>query len=177
MARIQWKIPSLGFNRRVHSIADLDFFRAFPFFFRRTKDLELPFWLYGIQGKTRVFIHYWNSLAWSRIGQGKWTVFLQRKVSRVVLNLICSTWPEKCGKVLLYLKQFVFTHLALLLFSGECGVLTRNSITSVAIYAVVILINALTLMHKANLSTNNFGNNHFGQKYQKQNIPIISRRL
>ena len=28
---------------------------------------------------------------------------------------------------------------------------------------VVILINATTLMHKATLSTNNFGNNHFGQ--------------
>ena len=30
---------------------------------------------------------------------------------------------------------------------------------------VVILINATTLMHKATLSTNNSGNNHFGQKY------------
>ena len=30
---------------------------------------------------------------------------------------------------------------------------------------VVILINATTLKHKATLSTNNFGNNHFGQKY------------
>ena len=29
---------------------------------------------------------------------------------------------------------------------------------------VVILINATTLMHKSTLSTNNFGNNHFGQK-------------
>ena len=25
-------------------------------------------------------------------------------------------------------------------------------------------------MHKSTLDTNNFGNNHFGQKYQKQNI-------
>ena len=32
---------------------------------------------------------------------------------------------------------------------------------------VVILINATTLMHKSALSTNNFGNNHFGQKYQQ----------
>ena len=30
--------------------------------------------------------------------------------------------------------------------------------------------NATTLMHKSALSTNNFGNNHLGQKYQKQNI-------
>ena len=30
---------------------------------------------------------------------------------------------------------------------------------------VVILINATTLMHKSTLSTNDFGNNHFGQKY------------
>ena len=29
----------------------------------------------------------------------------------------------------------------------------------------VILINGITLMHKSTLSTNNFGNNHFGQKY------------
>ena len=42
---------------------------------------------------------------------------------------------------------------------------------------VVILINATTLMHKSNLSTNNSGNNHFGQKYQKQNIRRIFRRL
>ena len=28
---------------------------------------------------------------------------------------------------------------------------------------VVILINATTLMHKSSLSTNDFGNNHFGQ--------------
>ena len=42
-------------------------------------------------------------------------------------------------------------------------------------YTVVILINATTLMHNSNLSTNNFGNNHFGQKYQKQNILRIFR--
>ena len=30
---------------------------------------------------------------------------------------------------------------------------------------VVILINATTLMHKSTLSTNDFENNHFGQKY------------
>ena len=28
----------------------------------------------------------------------------------------------------------------------------------------MILINATTLMHESTLSTNNFGNNHFGQK-------------
>ena len=42
---------------------------------------------------------------------------------------------------------------------------------------VMILINVTTLMHKSTLNTNNFGNNHFGQKYQKQNILRISRRL
>ena len=42
---------------------------------------------------------------------------------------------------------------------------------------VVILINATTLMHKSTLNTNNFGNNHFGQKYQKQNILRIFRRI
>ena len=42
---------------------------------------------------------------------------------------------------------------------------------------VVILINSTTLMHKSTLSTNNFGNNHFGQKCQKQNILRIFRRL
>ena len=42
---------------------------------------------------------------------------------------------------------------------------------------VVILINATTLMHKSTLSTNNSGNNHFGQKYQKQNILRIFRKL
>ena len=31
--------------------------------------------------------------------------------------------------------------------------------------AVVILTNATALMHKSTLSTNNFGNNQFGQKY------------
>ena len=41
---------------------------------------------------------------------------------------------------------------------------------------VVILINA-TLMHKSTLNTNNFRNSHFGQKYQKQNILKIFRRL
>ena len=34
----------------------------------------------------------------------------------------------------------------------------------------MILINPTTLMHKSTLSTNNFGNNRFGQKDQKQNI-------
>ena len=43
--------------------------------------------------------------------------------------------------------------------------------------AVVILINATTLMHQSTLSTSNFGNNHFGQKYQKQNILKIFRRI
>ena len=42
---------------------------------------------------------------------------------------------------------------------------------------VVILINATTLMHKSTLNTNNFGNNDFGQKYQKQNNLGIFRRL
>ena len=40
------------------------------------------------------------------------------------------------------------------------------------LYTVVILINATTLMHKSTLNTNNFGNNHFGQKYQKQNLRL-----
>ena len=30
----------------------------------------------------------------------------------------------------------------------------------------VILINATLLMHKSTLSTNDFGNNHLGQKYR-----------
>ena len=34
----------------------------------------------------------------------------------------------------------------------------------------MILINATTLMHKLTLSANNFGSNHFGQKYQKHNF-------
>ena len=42
-------------------------------------------------------------------------------------------------------------------------------------YTVVILINATTFMHRSTLSTNNFGNNHFGQKYQKENILRIFR--
>ena len=42
---------------------------------------------------------------------------------------------------------------------------------------VVILINATTLMHKSTLSTNNFGNNRFGQKYQKQSILRVFRKL
>ena len=42
---------------------------------------------------------------------------------------------------------------------------------------LVILINATTLMHKSILNTNNFGNNHFEQKYQKQNNLGIFRRL
>ena len=42
---------------------------------------------------------------------------------------------------------------------------------------VVILINATTLMHKSNLSRHNFGNNHFGQTYQKQNFLRIFTRL
>ena len=33
---------------------------------------------------------------------------------------------------------------------------------------VIILIKATTLMHKSTLSTNNFGSNHFGQKYQNE---------
>ena len=44
-------------------------------------------------------------------------------------------------------------------------------------YTAVILINATTLMHRSTLSTDNFGNNHFRQKYQKQNILRIFRRL
>ena len=42
---------------------------------------------------------------------------------------------------------------------------------------VMILINAITSMPKSTLSTNNFGNNHFGEKYQKQNILGIFRKL
>ena len=44
-------------------------------------------------------------------------------------------------------------------------------------FTEVILINATTLMHKSTLSTNNSGNNHFGQKYQKQNILRTFKRL
>ena len=44
-------------------------------------------------------------------------------------------------------------------------------------YTVVTLINATILMHKSTLSANNFGNNRFGQKYQKQNILRILRRI
>ena len=42
---------------------------------------------------------------------------------------------------------------------------------------VVILNNATALMHKSTLNTNNFGNIHFGQKFQKQNILRIFRRI
>ena len=41
----------------------------------------------------------------------------------------------------------------------------------------MIFITATTLWHKSALSTNNFGNNHFGQKYQEQNIFRNLRRL
>ena len=34
-------------------------------------------------------------------------------------------------------------------------------------HTLVILINATTLMHKSTLGMNNFGHNHFGQKYQE----------
>ena len=50
-------------------------------------------------------------------------------------------------------------------------------VEAVAAATSVILINATTLMHKSALSTNNFGNNHFAQKHQKQNILRIFRRL
>ena len=42
-------------------------------------------------------------------------------------------------------------------------------------FKVVILIIATTLMHKSTLNTNHSGNNHFGQKYQKQNNLRIFR--
>ena len=54
------------------------------------------------------------------------------------------------------------------------GILFRKHVqinTHLTTCTVVILINATTLMHKSTLSTDNFGKNHFGQKYQKQNIP------
>ena len=35
---------------------------------------------------------------------------------------------------------------------------------------VVILINATFLMHKSSLGTNDFGNKHFGQKYSSDFI-------
>ena len=44
-------------------------------------------------------------------------------------------------------------------------------------YTVTILIKATNLMHKSKLSTNSFENNHFGQKYQKQNSFRNIRRL
>ena len=44
-------------------------------------------------------------------------------------------------------------------------------------YTVVTLINATTLMHKSILGANNFGNDRFGQKYQKQNFLRFLRRL
>ena len=66
-------------------------------------------------------------------------------------------------------------------FSRKTKVDNRQKIGSfldaTEVLTVVILINATTLMHKSNLSTNNFGNNHFGQKYQRQNILRIFRRL
>ena len=37
----------------------------------------------------------------------------------------------------------------------------------------MILINSTTLMLQSTLSKNNFGNNHFGQKYQRQNFVRI----
>ena len=53
----------------------------------------------------------------------------------------------------------------------------RQHVLSAQRSTVVILINATTLMHKSTLSTNNFGNNHFGQKYKKENILRFFRRL
>ena len=47
----------------------------------------------------------------------------------------------------------------------------------ILMYTVVILIKAATLMHKSTLSTNNFGKNYFGQKYQKQNILRVFGKL
>ena len=55
--------------------------------------------------------------------------------------------------------------------------MNRGWMNMLVAHTVVILINATTLMHKSTLSSNNFGNDHFGQKYQKQNILRIFRRL
>ena len=41
----------------------------------------------------------------------------------------------------------------------------------------MILITAATLKRKSTLSTNSIGNNHFGQKNQKQNFLRNFRRL
>ena len=60
-----------------------------------------------------------------------------------------------------YFKTSMFIHVSCII-----GVWFAN-LSEVLQYTVVILNNATTLMHKVNLSTNNFGNNHFGQKYQE----------
>ena len=54
---------------------------------------------------------------------------------------------------------------ALKLHSFKALLYYRKQLTT-----VVILINATTLTHKSTLSTNTFGNKHFGQKYLEQNI-------
>ena len=62
-------------------------------------------------------------------------------------------------------------------FSSSSGRLSNDKPPQLSIYSLVILINATSLKHKSTLSTNNFGINHFGQKYQKENILRIFRRF
>ena len=66
-------------------------------------------------------------------------------------------------------------HELVTLATSDFALLGINIPRLLHIYSSDFIINATTLMHKSTLSTNNFGKNHFGQKYQKQNVLRIFR--
>ena len=86
---------------------------------------------------------------------------------------MCSAIDQNAASFIHYVIAWLYVNVVPKMKSRKF----YNALSKTDDYAVVILINATTLMHKWILNTNNFGNNHFGQKYQKQNILRIFRRL
>ena len=97
------------------------------------------------------------------------------------LSHYLKSWLYACFLVtkrlrILWRKQYSSGSSVLALKRTQDDALSKYELKS-TFFTVLIWINATTLMHKSNLSTNNFVNNHFRQKYQKQYILRGFRRF
>ena len=109
------------------------------------------------------------------------TLFTEKHFEFDVLAVILTVIYLSSGKFGLHfmtLQQQLFQKKQITAFRASrlCSESIAHALDCSALWldatksTVMILINATTLKHKSTLSTNNFGDNHFGQKYQNENI-------
>ena len=106
-------------------------------------------------------------------------------IIKVLIKLYFHAWRRFKLCTFLSTNQYVHTNIFLHTFmklnpfscQSESQAIDCHHIKTITACTVKLSINATTVMHKSTLSTNNFGNNSFRQKYQQRNILTIFRRL